>query len=195
MININLVPQHLRKRRKLSILPVAFLNLPREAVVGLIGGLFVILFVVHIILQFVIFVKLFQYGKYQRQWNRVRPDKMKVDLVVKKMQSLQSKIDSIKNITTDKRIVYSTKLNAISDSLPRGVWLQKIRLDEDTLFIEGSAVSKIEDEMISVGNFAANLKKHENFMMNLANIELGSIQRRKIQSIEIADFSITAKMQ
>ena len=99
MININLVPQHLRKRRKLSILPVAFLNLPREAVVGLIGGLFVILFVVHIILQFVIFVKLFQYGKYQRQWNRVRPDKMKVDLVVKKMQSLQSKIDSIKNMT------------------------------------------------------------------------------------------------
>ena len=195
MIDINLVPENLRKKRKSQLLTAAF-NIPQEAIIGLVGGLFVLLLLVHVLFQFIIFIKYAQHSRYKNHWERIAPEKTKADLVVNELRGLQAKIKSIENITSGKRVFWAEKLNDISDGIPRGVWLNKISVEDKVVIIEGSAVSKLQDEMISmVGTFAANLKQQRKFMADLANLEVGSIQRRKSQIAEVADFTITAKLK
>ncbi len=171
------------------------LNLPKEALVGLVGGLFIFLFMIHFLLQIVIFVKFAEHKKGKRQWERLLPEKSKVDVVIGELRSLQNKINSIEKVTTEKRISWSQKLNDVSDSITKGIWLNKISIDGKMLLIDGSAVSKAKDEMTSVGNFASNLKNKSTFISGLQNFELGSIQRRQLKNVDLVDFVITAKLQ
>lgn len=192
MIDINLVPENLRKRRRtiLSSSAVKF-QIPLEAVVGFC----VLLCALCLILLGIFFVRHSQYAKLNKQWKAIAASKQNVDSIINEIRSLQNKINSIEQITTGKRIFWSPKLNDTSDSIPRGVWLTRISLGQKVLLIEGSSVSKMGDEMLSVGAFVSNLKKQKNFMKNLKNIEVGSIQRRQVQSVQLADFLITVKLQ
>ncbi len=169
--------------------------IPEETLWGLVGGLVVVLFIVSAFLQAIIFVKFSQRAKLNRQWEEILPAKENVDRVLNELRALQSKITAIEEVTTAKRIFWAQKLNDISDALPRGLWLTKVSLDERVLLIEGSAVSKIRDEVISVGNFVSSLKNRKAFMMNLEDIEMGPVQRRQIKSAEVADFLITVKVR
>ena len=173
---------------------MAILNLPKEAIIGLVGGLLVFLFIVHLILYIAIFTKISQYKREKKEWEKILPEKNKADAVIGELRDLQNKINSIEKIKSDKRILWSQKLNDIGDNIPRGVWLNKISINEAVLLIDGSAVSKTRDEMTSVGNFVANLKRTSSFMNGLKNMELGSIQRRQFKSIDMVDFIITAKL-
>lgn len=195
MININLVPENLRKRRKTPLFSVNALNLPKEAIVGMLGGLLVLLFAIHFLLQMVIFTRFIQHARAKKQWERILPEKQKVDVVINELRSLQNKLSSIDKITNEKKILWAQKLNALSDVVPRGIWFNKLTLDDRLLIIDGSAVSKTRDEMVSVGNFTSSLKADTNFMAGLNNLELGSIQRRQLKALDLVDFVITAKLQ
>jgi len=193
MIEINLAPPHLRKKKKKGL--VSSLNIPREAIIGLIGGLFVLLILVHVVLQVIIFYKYALNKSYQKQWESILPNKEKVDVVMSGLRLFQGQTKSLSAITSGQRILWAPKLNAISDSIPREVWLSRLFFNEKSLLIQGSAVSKVKNEMISIGSFVSNLKKQENFMNGLSGVELGSIQRRKIRSVEVVDFIITSKLK
>ena len=195
MIKINLVPEHLRKKHKTPVFPTVTFNLPAEATIGLFGGLFVLLFMVHLSLFLITYKKIVQKKRLDRIWEELLPDKQRIDRVSNELRSLQGKKTAIEKITKGQRILWSPKLNAISDSIPKGVWLNKIMLEQGVFTIEGSAVSKLADEMMSVGNFTSNLKVQAQFADHLKNLEVGSIQRRKIDAVEISDFSVTAKFQ
>jgi len=194
MIEINLVPLHLRKKKKKSLLPGG-INIPIEVVIGIGGGVFALLILAHVLLLFTNIAKLAQHKRLQKQWEEIAPDKAKVDAVVNEMRELQSRYKSIEEITGVDKILWSQKLNILSDNLPRGVWLTKIVLNDEMLLIEGSATSKQRQEMINVHNLASNLKSNEAFLEDLEDLELGSIQRRRVQKIEIADFLITTKLK
>lgn len=195
MIEINLLPDHLRKKSKSSLFPFTALSVPREAMIGLVGGLILLLLAVHVILQVIIFVKFNQHAHQKKQWAEILPEKEKSDVVLNELRSLDGKLKAIEQITTRERLSWAHKLNVISDSLPRGVWLNKISLSEKVLLIDGSVVSREKEEIGSVGNFVTSLKKQKGFMHGLQAIELGAIQKRKIKSVEVADFLITVKMQ
>ncbi|HBR14608.1 MAG TPA: hypothetical protein DD723_03560 [Candidatus Omnitrophica bacterium] len=194
MIEINLVPVHLRKKRKSQFLPGG-LNIPLEVVIGLGGGVLILLIVAHVGLLFINMSQLGRHKKLQAKWEEMSPAKQNVDLVIKEMRAFQSKLKSIEAIMPKKEILWSQKLNILSDVLPRGVWLKRITLNQETLLIEGSAISRQSEEMINVHSFAANLKKENEFLEHFTEIDLGSIQRRKVQKIDIADFLITTRLK
>jgi len=75
------------------------------------------------------------------------------------------------------------------------LWLRKMVLDKSSLTMEGSAVSKNHDEITNVGNFVSALKKNEAFMKDFSSLEVNSIQRGKRNSIEVADFTVMAKLK
>lgn len=194
MIEINLVPPQMRRRKRgRGLLGVGF-NIPREVIIGLVGGLFVILLLISILLQTTIFMQFAERKALKKEWEEILPSKARVDAVLGQLRSLQSKVKSIENITGAEDIVWSAKLNDISDSVPRGVWIKSIIGNEQRLVIEGSSVRKVKDEMINVHDFAASLKAQKNFLKNINDLEVGSIQRRNIKNIEVADFSITANV-
>ena len=195
MLEINVAPPQLRKKRKRGASAMGVFKIPKEAIIGLVGGLFVLLILAHLVLQGIIFVKFAQHTSIKKQWEEILPEKKEVDVILNELRMLQNKVGAIEKVTTGKRIFWASKLNDISDSLPRGIWLRKLSLDEKVLIIDGSAYSKLGDEMISVGNFVTNLKDKESFLKGLENIEVGSIQRGKIRNIDIANFIITIKVK
>lgn len=149
----------------------------------------------HIGLLVVNISKIGAHKNLKKQWAVIEPDKNKADAVIQEMRALQSKLKAIQDLTGAEKVVWAEKLNILSDSLPGGVWLNKVALSGDVLFIDGSAISRQKKEMINVHSFTAKLQENSNFLKNLSDLELGSIQRKNIQKTEIADFLITAKIK
>ena len=195
MIEINLVPGHLRRKRKSKAKTAERLHIPREKLIGLGGGFIVILIVADILLQVFILVKYMHFKNLKSQWEEIRPEKENTDRVITELRVLENKQRSTSKIAMGKNILWAEKLNQISDSVPRGVWFRKVSLVNDALIIEGSAVSNQKDEMINVHEFTSNLKNNRNFLNEFSGIDLGSIQRRNIKKLDIADFTITAKIK
>lgn len=193
MIEINLVPLHLRKKKK-KVFFVGGFKLPLEVVIGLGGGLIILLFLVHVILLVINVSKLATHNKLKLSWEEIAPEKEKVDVVISELRMLQKKQSAIKKLTEEEKVIWSQKMNILSDNLPKGVWLRKIAFNEDAFFVEGSAISRQNKEMIGVHKFTANLKQDENFLTDLTDLELGSIQMRKIKKVDVADFLITSRL-
>jgi Tfp pilus assembly protein PilN len=194
MIEINLVPPDLRKKKKKRILPAGF-NIPLEVVIGIGGGVLVLLVCLDVFLVFLNIKKIAQHKDFKKQWEEVLPAKENVDSIISQMRDFKVKEEALAKMTNnDQGIVWAKKLNILSDSLPRGVWLNKVSVAEDIFFISGSAISRQKREMISVHSFAANLKKEKIFLEGFRGFELGSIERRNVSSTEIADFLITIKI-
>ena len=195
MNNINLVPENLRKKRGKTINPLTVINLPLEVMVGLVGGLICLLIVLHLVLWVMISQRSAEKKKLDRQMESLSPNKQQADAIAKELRVLQEKKSAIEKMTSAPKILWAPKLNDISDSMPRGVWLGKISLDQVMFAINGSAVSKGGDEMMGVVELVSKLKGKKAFLTHLKSMEVGPIQRRKIESVELADFSITAKFQ
>ncbi|HLF17453.1 MAG TPA: hypothetical protein VI749_00965 [Candidatus Omnitrophota bacterium] len=170
------------------------LKIPLEIVIGCAGGLVMFLILAHVGLLMVNVFRLNYHKGLKKQWDVILPAKENVDKVLQEMRELQAKHKAIEKITTDDRISWSQKMNILSDGIVRGVWLTRVRLKEGVFFIEGSAISKQNDEMINVHSFTSNLKNEKSFLEKFSDLELGSIQRRNIGKTEIADFLITAEL-
>jgi len=195
MIELNLIPEHLRKRKRRSFsLGGRDVHIPREAVIGLIGGLLVLLLLVHVILQLVIMYQFFQNKKIDRQWEQMSSSQTNVNRVLNELRRLQGNMKAFNDIQGANKVSWAQKLNLISEQLPRGVWLDWISMDGQTLVLRGSSVSKDNTQIISIHNFTENLNQCEPFMQGLKNIETGLIKSRTIQTTPVADFSINAEL-
>lgn len=193
MITLNLISPELRKKKQASAFGGDF-KIPLEVVVGTGAAFVVLLILAHISLLALNLTKLNQHRKLTEEWEELRPAKENVDQVLAGLRGLQLKEKQIDQVTGSVDIRWAPKFNIISDALPRGVWLRKIALNENMLFIEGSAISRQRKEMINVHAFTTNLKNQNLFLQDLTRLELGSIQRRQIKSVEIADFVITTEL-
>jgi hypothetical protein len=195
MIDINLVPEQTRKRRKNELLSGGIFNIPKEVMVGVGGGIIALLLAVDVLFFLGKVVKFIQYHHVKSQWEAILPDKTNTDAIKKELQDLQKEVKSMKDIMEGQNAIWSQKLNVISDGLSKGIWIRKLTLNDKQLFIEGTTVSKEQNEMTNVGNFVANLKKDEEFMKNFDSIEIDHIQRRKNETLEVADFTILARLK
>ena len=171
------------------------MDIPIEVVIGSCGGLFMLLIMAHIFLLMTNISKLNQHKQLKKEWDVLLPKKQEVEKVVNNMRAIKSKSDAIINVTGGEVIAWSPKLNIISDEIPRGVWLTKVALTDEMLFLEGSAISNNQDELINVHKFISNLTKQPKFLDHLYQLELGSIQRRSESNMDVADFLITMKIK
>lgn len=170
-------------------------TVPPEVVLGAGAGLIIFLIFIHIFLIVINVRKMAQHTGLQRRWESLLPSQKEVDSLVIELRALQGKQKAAEGIFPGRKILWSQKLNIVSDHLPRGVWLRKVSFEEGMLLIEGSAVSIENEGMSSVHKFTSNLKGEVEFLADFADLELGSIQRRKIKDMDIADFIITARLR
>lgn len=194
MIDINLVPPELRKRRRSSSSGLG-LDIPIEILIGSAGGLLVLLVGIHLILMTNYMLKAKTLKKLDKAWSLLEKDKANVDVVINRMRALQGQYNDIANISQQQRFPWAPKLNSLSNILPRGVWLRRLALKEDVFLIEGSSLSKASEEMINVHGYISKLKEDEIFMKDFIDIEPGPIQTKNINNVDIANFLITAKPQ
>ncbi len=192
MIDINLIPAALRKDGKENA--SLKINIPHEVLLGVGSGLILLLVTVHLLLGVVWLAGFGQLSLRNAYWQALIPDKKILDSISDESKGLKKKINMISDMTTGKSLLWAPKFNAISDALPRGLWIRKMTLDKAGLVIEGSVVSKTRNEINNVGLFISTLKQNDDFMKGFSSLEVNSLQRGKTNAIEVTDFTVTAKL-
>jgi len=193
MIDINLIPTALRKKGKGDANALT-INIPYDILFGVGTGLVLLLVTVHLLLVMVWLVQFGQLSARNVQWQKLVPDKKRLDVIINESKDLKSKINMISDMTTKKSILWAPKFNAISDALPRGLWIRKMTLDKTGLSMEGSVVSKTQNEINNVGLFISSLKQNNNFIKDFSSLEVNSIQRGQASAVEVTDFIVMAKL-
>jgi len=195
MIEINLVPVHLRKKEAGGIWSSVAIGIPKEILFG-VGGIFIaFLVLMHGLLIGLWFIQSTRHAVYQAIWQKMSPDKNNIDSINKELKDLKNKISTVDDVTSKKAVSWSQKLNILSDAMPKGVWIKKIAWNNTVLTVEGSAVSNLHEEIAVVGNFVSNLKKEKSFVKDFSSLELASVTRSKKGVTETTDFIITAKIK
>jgi Tfp pilus assembly protein PilN len=194
MIRINILPEQARRKRA-GFAAQNWLKIPMENVVGIAGGVCAVLLAVHILLTGVALATKMHIAGRAKKWEHLSGEKQNIDAVMRELNANRDKLKSIKEISEGKILSWSRILNVISDSIPKGVWLRQISVEDKILLVQGSAVSKVRSEMSSVGGFVARLKESEYILNNFEDFEVGSIQRRRDTTVGVADFSFSLNLQ
>jgi Tfp pilus assembly protein PilN len=193
MININLIPPSARKHGQDNV--TLAINLPQEILLGVGSGVVLLLVTVHLILTLLWVVGFVRLSVERVQWQGLSADKAVLDGINGESRDLKAKINVISGMTTKKAVSWAPKFNAISDGLPRGVWIRKMTLDKTGLTIEGSVVSKTRSEINNVGLFLSALKSNNDFIKDFSSLEVNSIQRGTTNAVDVTDFTVMAKLK
>jgi Tfp pilus assembly protein PilN len=192
MIRINFIPQEAR-REKGNIWADGFGSLPREVVFGIFVAAGAVLVALHILLAGLALARVAQHTMLNVRWDSLAPKKKVLDDAMNEIKAVQAKMSAVKVITDGQGVVWAALLNEISDSVPNGLWIREIRFVKGDLMVEGSAVSKVKNEMIIVNDFAASLKEKTVIRAGFTGIDIESIEERKNSVQAIADFLLKAK--
>lgn len=193
MIDINLIPAAQRKSGQGDEKSPA-INIPQEVLTGVGATVIFVVVTVHMILGLIWLFGVWQLSLRQDQWQKLSPDKAVLDAIYKDTTDLKKKFKMVSGITTAKSVLWAPKFNAVSDALPRGMWLRKMTLEKANLLMEGSVVSKTQNEINNLGLFLSALKQNSLFIKDFSSLEVNSIQRGNSNAIEVADFTVMAKL-
>ncbi len=197
MIEINLVPEILRKKKRAASSAVVAgpsSGLPKEAIFGIIGGFVAILVVLSLAIQVFITTRIAARNSLKKQLEEVAAPKKNIDRIMNEMKVLKTRSKTLEDVVGKKQVTIAAKLNEISDHLPRGVWLTKVAMEGKYFIIEGSAVSKTGSEIADIHALAGSLKESKLFMSGLKNLELDMIKARTGETLPIADFTMKAEI-
>jgi Tfp pilus assembly protein PilN len=192
MVDINLIPQSLRKAGKEGALPAV--KIAPEIVLGVGSGLVLFLVAVHLVLGFFWLIAFGQMAAHNAQWQKLAPDKQALDAISSQSADFKKKEKVLSDLTT-KSMLWAPKFNAISDALPKGVWIRRMTFDKTGLSIDGSVVSRTESGISNVGLFVSNLRQDNGFIKDFAFLEVNSIQRGKMGSVDVTQFTVMAKLK
>lgn len=206
MIEINLVPEEYRKRKKKEILV-----LPR-GFAFFIGMWFFGLFIMFgILLNLNVESKRSRVEKLEKEWSLLQPKKVQLDALKSEASLLENELSFFKKVLY-KKFYWSEKLNGISDNLLDGVWLTELSIGaaEETpgaisselprrairsLILSGSVFCKDAEEENYISEFIKNLKTDKEFFKDFKDVELKSVQAKKIVDKEVKDFVIVLSLK
>lgn len=219
MITLNLLPLEYRKKKVAALSFKQFSKLtpgpffegvtriPFRAIYVYGGGGLVILYT-FVVLG--ILVNGLMLKGLKKEWERMAPEYEKAARLTQEHAALDAEERAVLLLRRSYR--WSKKLEQLSDSMVGGVWLQELSLEERSpgasaqgavaggvgslgkkerlLVLLGSVVSLKEDETALVGRFIRHLKENREFFEDFLDVELESIKRRAVQSLEVMDFKI-----
>ena len=213
MIEINLLPEELKKKKKAFQVPTVTLKFMPLAI-----GMVVLLIAVHALLAVTINIKNTAHDKMAGEWEMITPQKRAVELTRRENVRMRKKAKAIESLI-DERVLWFMKLNQLSDLIIPGVWFTKLSIDKKAIIIEpkdkakpqmaygvkkliterielpylnieGEVSSVYGDELAIVGKFIEQLKSNPEFFQHFSNIELDSTELHSIEEAEVMKFSI-----
>ena len=197
MIEINLLPPELRKRKKKSYA----VQLPKQKSLFIFLGSLVLL---HFILICLTSANKRELGKLQSDWQQLTPKVVEIKNTKAQLERIAQKIPLIEGLFK-RRVLWSKKLNQLSDLIIPGVWLDELSVKTEEgkvrgipikyLIIRGSAASRVKDEPALIGKFMQNLKENPSFSEDFSMIELGPMKKRQIEETEIMDFVLICQFK
>ncbi len=194
MIEINLLPPHLRVRRRDPM------RLPSVPVIPIAAGIVILLLAIQVLLWFFIQVKSVSRDSLKKKLTTIAASNKEAINTDNTLKDISSKFEMIDKLA-GARFNLARKMNDLSDSLVSGVWLRSLNIRKsetpnepgslkETLVIEGSNIISGEAGEAAIGKFVNSLKENESFSSDFDEIEIAKEERKKLQKSEIMDFIV-----
>ncbi|MBL7069102.1 MAG: hypothetical protein ISS34_04520 [Candidatus Omnitrophica bacterium] len=212
MIEINLLPENLRKKKPIFQMPeIKITSAP------IIIGIAVLLVLIHGLTMLTINLQRRAIDKMSVEWQREKIEKESIELTRRENIKMRRKIDAIEDLMS-RKILWAKKLNQLSDLVIDGIWYTSLSIDRKTvivepkegasgksmamrrfatervqipyLSIEGEVSSSYGDELAIISRFIDGLKSEKDFFKDFSNIELDSTTLHEIENVEVMKFNI-----
>ncbi len=198
MIEINLLPEELRKKEKIK------LDLPEVPVFKILSTVLIVVISAQILLStFAVYQKIEFIRTKKAVEKLINEDR---EIAARKAETLAMSND-LKEIKamTERKFLWAVLLNALSDSMTKGVWLRSLSVatlaaNEPTskkkggkvqkrriLNLEGSVIGSGQETAI-IGKFIQQLKESPRFGEWFEDIKLSAINQKKIKDFDVYDF-------
>lgn len=200
MIKINLLPAEFKKAQRPSrhfefqvpkFGPKAF----KIAIILLsfLAGL-------HFLLVISIFLKSNSLKKLNLKWQTLQPKKIEIDHLNSQINSIEKTVSPIRQLV-EKRLLWSKRLNELSDLMTPGIWLEHLSIETQIkdaekgiilriLNLEGCAAALYGDETSLVGKFIKALQENKDFFQHFSEIKLGPMEKAILENNPIMKFKI-----
>ena len=187
MIAINLLPESYRKAAA-PALP----QLHRSPLVLLIV---VLVFGLTLLLALVRQVRQMQLAHVTEQLQELQPKRVEIEQLRIALQRLRGQQRAFQGLKRGESSL-AMRLNALSDSVPEGIWLTALSLEPaQGLVIEGAALGQDGQEMVAIGQLVQSLKDQHAFASMVQDIQIESIKSVKEHDVELALFTLTGTLQ
>ncbi len=190
MIEINLLPEEKRKRKKELSMPSLSFNVPGNMMFYAGIGAFVVLIILMIIIHFS------QVGSIKRlngkiddkrtELKKLQEEKKKVENMKAKQTTINNKIETIKKLAVN-RFVYPKFLDELSRNMPDYLWLEDMTISGSSIIISGKTFSNL-----MITDFLTNLKKMSEFIDG-NSISLKELVNTRVDAHDIISFQISCK--
>ena len=187
MIEINLLPGNLRKKKQFQF------NLDLQAnSVRLIGGGAILGVLIVLIIFFSVgaSIRKAQVSRLIKREQAMAQQTSQAETISRDVSILNAKMAALDEIT-QRSFLWAEKLNQLSDLILPGIWFTRIYMDSgNRLMVEGSVISKKEEAMASVGKFMKDLRENEAFFKDFTNVKLESVERQGLDKRDVVEFKI-----
>ncbi len=190
MIEINLLPEEKRKRKKELSMPSLSFNVPGNMMFYAGIGGFVVLIIIMIIVHFS------QVGSIKRlnekiddkrtELKKLQEEKKKVENMKAKQITINKKIETIKKLAVN-RFTYPKFLDELSRNMPDYLWLENMTISGSSIIISGKTFSNL-----MITDFLTNLKKMSEFIDG-NSISLKELVNTRVDAHDIISFQISCK--
>jgi len=196
MIEIDLLPQEFRTKKKAYLTRIP----KKEMILAVLGCL--VLF--HLFLISLTAMSTKRLKSFKKTWQELAPKRERLEGLKKQLSEINARIPLFEQVIKN-RVLWSEKLNQLSESIASGVWLNELSLVTKEvqakgqlskyLIIQGSCASRTKDEPALIGRFMQNLKEDPSFSSDFAEIELGPIEKRLINQTAVMDFILSCRFK
>lgn len=165
MIEINLLPEEERKRKKSEGgIPKIGIKFPTNLGFFVSIGVAILLFIIIFIIHFSQVGQINQLKKKitekQNELKKLQEEVAKVEKMKQKESEINAKMETIKNLVSGK-FAYAQLLDKINQLLPEYVWLEELTVKDKRLILKGKTFSNL-----MITDLLTNLKKETEYFDN-----------------------------
>ncbi|MCM8781354.1 MAG: PilN domain-containing protein [Candidatus Omnitrophica bacterium] len=188
MIEINLLPEELRKKKTKGW------GIDFAYFIHLLPILVILLISINIILLVFSVIISYQLRSLNNKWKNLEPQRIAL-LEFNKEYPIMSADARLIQQLVQQRISWAQKLNKLSQHLPGGIWFNELSVSKKVFNLKCSVVSLEKEEISLINKFMQSLKNDSTFFKDFSNLDLVSTQRKEIGGYDIVDFTLTATLK
>ncbi len=187
MIELNLLPQELRNKKK-----DLFQGLPDIPLIPICVSVLVVLFTIHGALVFTTATNGKLLKKLETKWAEIQPDEKKTNEIAAETSLLEKKAAALREIAMP-NISWAGLLKGLNKAIIANVWLFELKLTGDSplvLEVSGYALGKSEKATSVAAKFITSLEMSKDFSDYFERIELENMQNSEFDGEECMTFKL-----
>lgn len=199
MIEINLLPEELRAKTKEKASKQVVVKSgtgfnPDVLFICALPAVLALFVLAHIYFGVISISKSGKLTALNQKWIELAPQKKVFD-EFNQEYSAATQDAGLTQLLLKQRILWASKLNALSLNLPAGVWFNDIVFSKLNVTIQGSVVSLKMDELNLINQLLDSLKADNEFFKDFTGFELSNVQKRTVGSYDISDFALQGTLR